>query len=104
MASDPGSSEKRVEFHQVDLPELKETFADSINSMVFDGQTLRITFGVTRMTQTGEESAAYRYPACRLVLTPGAANEMIRQLQQFSTRLTESGVLRPAAPTPKEAN
>jgi hypothetical protein len=30
---------------------MAETFADSINGLVFDGQTLRIEFGVTRLDE-----------------------------------------------------
>ena len=33
----------------VDRPECTETFADSINNVYFDGQSLRIEFGVTRL-------------------------------------------------------
>jgi len=33
----------------VDRADMAETFADSINGLVFDGQTLRIEFGVTRL-------------------------------------------------------
>ena len=33
----------------VDRADMAETFADSITGLVFDGQTLRIEFGVTRL-------------------------------------------------------
>ena len=33
----------------VDRPECTETFADSVNHVYFDGQSLRIEFGVTRL-------------------------------------------------------
>ena len=33
----------------IDRPECTETFADSINHVYFDGQSLRIEFGVTRL-------------------------------------------------------
>jgi hypothetical protein len=40
--------QQTLKIQQIDLPELSETFADSIDSVFFDGQTLRINFGVTR--------------------------------------------------------
>ena len=56
----------------VDRPEMTETFADSIRTTTFDGQTLRLEFCVTR---AGEQKApgpqvAFQYPVCRLVMAP----------------------------------
>jgi hypothetical protein len=36
---------------QIDRPEIAETFADAINGVVFDGQTLRIEFAVMRLDE-----------------------------------------------------
>ncbi len=102
------AEQPQVQLRQVDMPELKETFADSINSTFFDGQSLRINFGVTRFDQSSAAVAtsATRYPACRLVLTPGAAIDLMNQMQQLLTKLIQSGVLKASsAPTPpKQAN
>jgi hypothetical protein len=59
-----------LKIQQIDLPELSKTFADSIDSVFFDGQTLRINFGVTRFDQPQQQpsATARRYPSCRLVL------------------------------------
>jgi hypothetical protein len=83
-----------------DLPELGETFADSVNSVSFDGQTLRIEFGVTRFDQAAgqQPTSGRRYPACRLVLTRSAALEMIGRLQQMATAITQAGQGKPATP------
>ena len=35
----------------VDQPECGETFADSINNVFFDGQTMRIEFGIRGWTR-----------------------------------------------------
>jgi len=53
----------------VDLPELAETFADSIHTMIWDGQTLRVEFCVTRFPEPASSTPmeAKRYPACRMV-------------------------------------
>jgi hypothetical protein len=54
---------------------MMETFGDSIIGLIFDGQTLRIEFGVTRFDEVKANSpiTGRRYPACRLVLAPAAA-------------------------------
>jgi hypothetical protein len=80
-----------LKVQRVDLPELPETFADSIDQVFFDGQTVRINFGVTRFDQP---SSASRYPACRLVLPPGAAVELMNQMQKLVTGLIQAGVLK----------
>ena len=87
----------------IDQPDLAETFADSIGNLSFDGQSLRIEFTVTRMDETkqGAPITGRRYPACRLVLPPGAAVDLINRMQQVAAALTQAGVLRqnpPAAP------
>jgi hypothetical protein len=89
----------------VDRPELGETFADSIGHLSFDGQSLRIEFAITRMddVKQGAPLTGRRYPACRLVLPPGAAVELINRMQQVAAALTQAGVLRqnpPAPPSP----
>jgi hypothetical protein len=80
----------------VDHADMAETFADSINGLVFDGQTLRIEFGVTRLddVKANAPRTARRYPACRLVLTPATAVELINRMQQIAAALTQAGVVK----------
>lgn len=89
-------------FRYVDRPELTETFADTINVLVFDGQTLRIDFGVSRVDEmksnTPTPITGRRYPACRLVLTPSAAIDLINRMQQVASTLTQAGVIKPDQP------
>ena len=88
----------------VDQPECHETFADSINNVFFDGQTMRIEFGITRMDELkqGQPMTGRRYPACRLVLPVGAAIELINKMQQTANALQQAGLLKPAAPAAAE--
>ena len=81
----------------VDLPEMIETFADSVNSVSFDGQTLRIEFGVTRFDQAAAQkpTSGRRYPASRIVLTRSAALEMINRLQQMAAAISQTGQPKP---------
>ena len=91
---------QQVTLRYVDRPECVETFADSISNLAFDGQSLRIEFAVTRMDEVKPNTplTGRRYPACRLVLPPGAAVELINRMQQIAAALTQAGVLRQNPP------
>ncbi len=105
-----GAQLPQVTLRYIDQPELAETFADSIGNLTFDGQSLRVEFTVTRMDEMKQSQpmTGRRYPACRLVLPPGAAVDLINRMQQIANALTQAGVLRQnvppttvgAAPTP----
>ena len=88
-------------FRYIDRPELAETFADSITALFFDGQSLRIEFGVSRVDDIKPNTpiSGRRYPACRLVLPPGAAVELINKIQQIGAALTKAGVVKQSEPT-----
>jgi hypothetical protein len=102
-AAPPASGERERQsttIRYVDRADMAETFADSINGLVFDGQTLRIEFGVTRLddVKANAPRTARRYPACRLVLSPVTAVELINRMQQIGAALTQAGVVK-ATPT-----
>ncbi len=88
----------------LDRADMEETFADSITGLIFDGQTLRIEFGVTRFDDVKPNTSitGRRYPACRLVLPPAAAVDLINRMQQIANALTQAGVVK-AAPRPGAA-
>jgi hypothetical protein len=75
-----------------DIPDLPETFADSIGQWIFDGQMLRIEFTVTRLDPGGapQQQTGRRLPAARMVLTPVCAVELIRQCQQLMAALEKA--------------
>ena len=83
----------------LDRVDLAETFTDSINTLRFDGQTLRIEFGVTRFDDVKADApiTGRRYPACRIVLTPAAAVDLINRMQQIGAALIQAGVVKAAA-------
>ena len=85
----------------VDRTDLMETFADSVIGVIFDGQTLRLEFGITRFEDVKPNTPinGRRYPACRLVLPPAAAVDLINRMQQIGAALTQAGVVK-AAPRP----
>jgi hypothetical protein len=82
----------------IDRPDVEETFADAVSALVFDGQSLRIEFAVTRLDEIKHNSpmTGRRYPACRLVLPPAAAVDLINRMQQIGTALTQAGVAKAA--------
>jgi hypothetical protein len=104
-ASKPADTQTAA-IRYIDRPECAETFADSINHIYFDGQSLRIEFGVTRLDDVKPNTpiTGRRFPAQRMVLTPAAAIELINRIQQVGAALTQAGVLkatpRPAAEAP----
>jgi len=102
QAAPAADQRPQVTLRFVDRPELEETFADSIGHLSFDGQSLRIEFAITRMddVKQGAPMTGRRYPACRLVLPPGAAVELINRMQQVAAALTQAGVLRQNPPQP----
>jgi hypothetical protein len=102
-ASAPAAGQP-AQIRYLDNADMAETFADSITGLIFDGQTLRIEFGVTRFDEVrpNTQVTGRRYPACRLVLPPAAAVELINRMQQIAAALTQAGVVR-ANPRPAEA-
>jgi hypothetical protein len=92
----PASDVQTAAIRYVDLPECKETFADSIVAAYFDGQSMRIEFGVTRLDEVKPNApvTGRRYPAQRIVLTPSAAVELINRVQQVASALAQAGVVK----------
>jgi hypothetical protein len=92
----------------IDRADVAETFADSVSGLVFDGQSLRIEFAVTRFDEIKPDTpiTGRRYPACRLVLPPAAAIELINRMQQIGAALAQAGVARatPRSGEPSPAN
>ena len=81
---------------QIDRPELQEIYVDSLGGVRFDGQSLRIDGCVTRYQRSDQSGnvTARRYTACRLVLAPAAAFDLIRQLQWILAELQKAAAAR----------
>ena len=81
----------------VELPEPREVFADSLHTIAWDGQTMRLEFCVTRYPDAvsmGNAAEAKRYAACRLVLTASGVTALYNRLQQTVSALAEAGVIK----------
>ena len=108
MANDsnnrPAAPQTGLSLRYVERPECNEIFVDSIVGSIFDGQTLRLEFGVTRLDEMRPESpiTGRRVTACRLALSPAAAIELINRMQHIAAALTQAGVVKPTeGPTPR---
>ena len=77
----------------IETADVQETFADSLHTMVWDGQTLRIEFCVTRYPEAASGSEAKRYPACRLVLTAAVAIDLFNRLNQTMAALSQARIV-----------
>ena len=90
------STNEKVEVRFVDKPEISETFTDSINAMLFDGQTMRIEFCVTRLDapKPNRSPTACRSPSCRVVLTPSTMLELFKRLSQVVNAMEKDGVIK----------
>jgi len=95
----PQRERQAATIRYLDRVEIAETFADSITGVVFDGQTLRLEFAVTRLDEIKPDApiTGRRYPACRVVLPPTAAIDLINRMQQIAAALAQAGVTRAAA-------
>jgi len=74
---------KQLTIEYVEVPGVTETFADSIHSLAFDGQTFRVEFCVTRMDEPKKADAGVtgrRMTSCRMVLSPAAALQLSTKL------------------------
>jgi hypothetical protein len=94
------ASQPQTQLQYVDRPEVVETFADHVQRIQFDGQTLRLEFSVTRLEEqkSGDAANGKRYPACRLVLSASAAIDLMNKMQQITAGLLKAGVLKADPP------
>lgn len=98
------TKQAQVKYQYVDRPEVAEVFADFVQRIQFDGQTLRFEFCVSRMEDQPPPAPATgkRYPACRLVLSTAAAVDLMNKMQQITASLVKAGVLKADPPKAPE--
>jgi len=90
------SESSSVPREYVDQPQISEIFADSLERIRFDGQTLRLEFCVTRMDDPKELQAmtGKKYTACRLVMPPHGLLEMFDKLNAMVSALEKQGLIK----------
>jgi hypothetical protein len=82
-----------------DVPDLGETFADTVGNWSFDGNTLRMEFLVSRLDpgKPADAPTGRSVPVCRLVLTAAGAVDLLKTCAQLTAALSKAGVGRPSA-------
>ena len=92
MSQQPKVNGPKLRFS--DRPEVHETFADSVRSISYDGQTLRLAFCVTRMDdeQSGPQVSGQQIPVARLVLSPRCIKELMDNLKGLRQNLQRAAV------------
>jgi hypothetical protein len=97
-AANPAPTGQTATIRYIDRPDIQEHFADSVTGLLFDGQTLRLEFAVTRFDELKPNApiTGRRYPSCRVALSPAAAIDLINRMQQVATALSQSGTAKPA--------
>jgi hypothetical protein len=92
--------QQRPKLRYQDMPDLRETFADSIGGWTFDGNTLRIEFLVSRLEagKPDEAPSGRAVPVCRLVLTAAGAVDLLKACSQFTGALAKAGVIKQTPP------
>ena len=93
------SNHGQTEIQYQDVPELAETFAESVGHWHFDGNTLRMEFLVNRMGERKSSSdprTVRQVPACRLVLTAAGTIELLNQCQRITAALQKAGLVKTA--------
>ena len=87
-----------------DLPEVPETFGDTVRAVWFDGSTWRIDLGVTRLDPQAKEGvpmATTQYPSARLVLSAGAGLQLFDRLTELVKELEANGQIQRNVPPKK---
>jgi hypothetical protein len=86
----------------IDRPEISEVFADRLEHLSFDGVTVRMEFTIVRtepaLTTPGKPAGPIKrwsYTACRVILSPLGAAEMLNKMQELQGVLLQHGVVQP---------
>jgi hypothetical protein len=88
------------QFVYVDIPEIPESFADSLEKMSFDGMTFKFEFVVNRLDPVSppKPPTGHKYPSCRLVMPMAGALSLYAQLEQLMKLLEQQGVIKKGVP------
>jgi hypothetical protein len=104
QTTQPTQQAQQPHFEYVDRPDVNEVFADFVQRIQFDGQTMRFEFSVSRLDdhKPPAQATGKRYPACRLVLSTSAAVDLMNKMQQITAGLIKAGILKADAPAPEQ--
>lgn len=86
----------QIQTTYVDIPELSETFVDSVGFSFFDGQPCRIDLCVTRLDEPKppKPPTGRKYPVARLVLTGPGLVELYNHLNNLVGAMEQKGIIK----------
>ena len=96
----PAQQGPQMTLTYVDLPEIAETFADSLERILVDQSGLRMEFVVNRMDDPKPPAppTGKKYTACRVVMPLNGFMDMVGKLNGIVQALQKQGVIRPILP------
>jgi hypothetical protein len=85
-------TDSHLQYPKEDHHEVRETFADSLGLLTYDGRTLRFELTCSRVDALTPEKEAKgrRHVVARLVLTPEAAGELYKRLDNIAAQLQQA--------------
>lgn len=95
-AATPAAS-NAVELRYEDRTDLVETFADNVQSMSFDGRTLRVEFCVKRADEPdpkAKKKTGRAVPVVRLVLDLDGAVDLFNKVNSLQAAMQSIGVIK----------
>lgn len=90
-------AEPKLEISYVDLANVSETFADSVEKINIDGNVWRFEFCATRMEEPKPEKNVIpgkKYPVCRLVLTNNCGLDLFNKLRRLVEIMEKQGMVK----------
>lgn len=97
MVGDGNGIPPGTQIHYVDLPEVRETFVDSIKLSTFNSGVLRVELCSSRLQDPPKDKnvtpIVKQYPVVRLVMTPDLAVDLFNQLNQFLGMMKQQGLI-----------
>jgi hypothetical protein len=101
MAQQPQQGAPQFQIAFVDLPELSETFADSVEKVGVENGIWKFDFAVTRLGEpqkNGTVIPGKKIPACRLVLPMNAGLDLANKVKGLIEIMEKQGVLKTIQP------
>jgi len=90
---------QQLNYQYVDRDDVQETFADTLEKLMFDGKTLRLEFCVHRMDahQPPAPPGGKKYPICRLVLPADGLIDIYNKLNNIISAMEKKGLVKRGA-------
>jgi hypothetical protein len=93
----------QVKTTYVDIPEVKEIFADFVRLLVVKDNVMRIEMCVSRLDDPNPDQTGKIYPAVRLAMPIPTGVQLQELLAQHLAELEKQGLVKRITPTSPEA-